>query len=1036
MRCKATLRAIQIASPAILLTLFAILTLPVVAQPQFFCTTNGGKITIKGYRGFTDISKRKPRGEVLVIPDTINGLPVVGIGDYAFHSKYDLASITIPNSVTSIGSSAFSACASLTNITIPNSVTSIGFGAFSGCRDLTNITIPQSVTNIDDVAFSHCINLAAITVDALNPAYSSLGGVLMSRDHTLLVCPGGKTGSYTVPHGVTAIGDTAFDSPHLTSITIPNSVTNIQWHAFKSCTALINITIGSGVTTIGDDDSSWIPFSGCSKLTTITVDALNPVFSSVEGVLINKRHAALIKCPEGKTGSYTVPAGIAKIENHAFSGSGLLTSVIMPDSITNIENEAFAGCSELVSVTLGSGVKNIGDSSFSSCTKLTSITIPNSVTKIGDGAFYACGSLTNVVIGKNVTNIGKAAFASCSSSLAITVAAQNPVYGSQNGALFDKRRAKLNPPIVLIKEPANGASIDAMWVDVHGTVTAKDLKQLTIGNTAAGGMQIPARVSGNTFEARNIFLGPGTNTIVAVVEDTAENTGTNTIIIMGSTNAISDQTLPVQIQLSPSGGFAPLTVTFNVQARVPGKIQKVSYDFNGDNIPDQVKSDLQPVTYTYKERGEYFLVITVQTTVGRFSSLSGMLAMYASMFGGSVSSSVNVQSPPVLLSTIKITDPVDLKWTGTSNLYVLSGSTAAITEFDANGKIVRSKKGIGKNPSGLDVDAAGNVYVTLTGDHQVWKFKPTAESFEADTTFGNGGFIGNKDGTAGTNFNQFNAPFAVAISGDSQTITVSDSGNHRLQQFAVNETLNSSSRMESSLQRQLKSPKGLAQDETGLYLFVADSTDNRIVLVDPDIGFMSGRASGTNGSALGHFNEPAHLSANKRALYVADTGNNRVQVFAHVEGGHGRSPVPFRPRLALSSELALNHPKSIAAVNDLLEEKLYIADTGNNRVILVMLPSDNPERVWNDMKARLKAGDVPGAIAHFSITSKDKYQEAFLSLSKAELLSAVEGLATIKPATIENDRAQYYFESVIEGQKITFPIEFVKELGQWKIMEY
>ena len=123
-------------------------------------------------------------------------------------------------------------------------------------------------------------------------------------------------------------------------------------------------------------------------------------------------------------------------------------------------------------------------------------------------------------------------------------------------------------------------------------------------------------------------------------------------------------------------------------------------------------------------------------------------------------------------------------------------------------------------------------------------------------------------------------------------------------------------------------------------------------------------------------------------------------------------------------------------MNDLLEEKIYIADTGNNRVILVKLPSENPEAVWSKMKARLAAGDVSGAISHFSIASKDKYQQAFLSLSKEELHSAVKNMDTIKPVSIENDKAQYYFESVIEGQKITFPIEFVKESGQWKIMEY
>jgi hypothetical protein len=267
-------------------------------------------------------------------------------------------------------------------------------------------------------------------------------------------------------------------------------------------------------------------------------------------------------------------------------------------------------------------------------------------------------------------------------------------------------------------------------------------------------------------------------------------------------------------------------------------------------------------------------------------------------------------------------------------------------------------------------------------------------------------------------------------------ITVSDSGNQRLQQFALNGKLVASSRVEGGLRGQLKAPKGLAHDEIGIYLFIVDSGNNRIVLADTAVGFMPDGMSGTNGVALGQFNGAMHLAANKRALYVADTGNNRVQVFSHVEGGEGHSPTPFNPRVALSGELGLNHPKSITAVDDLLEEKFYIADTGNNRVLLVKLPSDNPEAVWSDLMARLKAGDVVGALSDFSIASRDKYRDAFLAMSKDELLTTVKDMKGIKPVFIEGDHAQYYFESVVQGQTLTFPVEFDKEFGQWKIMEY
>ena len=229
----------------------------------------------------------------------------------------------------------------------------------------------------------------------------------------------------------------------------------------------------------------------------------------------------------------------------------------------------------------------------------------------------------------------------------------------------------------------------------------KSLKQITIGSASAG-MEIPASINGDTFEARNIFLTQGTNTIIAVAEDMAGNTSTNSIVIMGPTDTNTAQTFPVQIQTSTSGGFVPLSVTFTVQAHVPGKIQKVIYDFDGDNIADQTSSDLHPVTHIYKTSGKYFPIIIIQTTVGQFSSLSGMFGLFAAAYGNSNAvAAVNVQMLPVLTSTMKTTDPVDIKWTATSNLYVLSGSTATITEFDARGKIIRSLSGIGSNPSGL-----------------------------------------------------------------------------------------------------------------------------------------------------------------------------------------------------------------------------------------------------------------------------------------------------------------------------------------------
>ena len=194
---------------------------------------------------------------------------VTSIGNSAFNYCRGLTNITIPDSVTSIGSSAFSSCSSLTSITIPEGVTSIGSHAFGWCDSLTNITIPDSVTSIGNSAFSWCSSLTNINVSDNNKNYSSVSGVLFNKDKTeIIIYPEGKKDiNYSIPEGVTSIGNSAFSwCDSLINITIPNSVTSIGNSAFSWCDSLINITIPEGVTGIGKS-----AFISCDSLINITI---------------------------------------------------------------------------------------------------------------------------------------------------------------------------------------------------------------------------------------------------------------------------------------------------------------------------------------------------------------------------------------------------------------------------------------------------------------------------------------------------------------------------------------------------------------------------------------------------------------------------------------------------------------------------------------------------------------------------------------------------------------------------------------------
>ena len=243
----------------------------------------------------------------------------------------------IPQGITAIESSAFYDCKFLTRVTIPDSVTSIGDCAFSLCDSLTSITIPDSVEQIGTNPFTVCSALKSISVSPEHPYFATIDGVLFRKaDKALISYPAGISSStYTIPQGITAIGDSAFyycDS--LTSVSIPDSVTSIGDNAFYFCESLTSVTIPDSVTAIGDS---------------------------------------------------------------AFSYCDSLTSVSIPDSVTAIGDEAFYSCSSLTSVNIPDSVTSIGDRAFSYCDSLTSVSIPNSVTAIGDYAFGDCSNLTLTV---------------------------------------------------------------------------------------------------------------------------------------------------------------------------------------------------------------------------------------------------------------------------------------------------------------------------------------------------------------------------------------------------------------------------------------------------------------------------------------------------------------------------------------------------------------------------------------------------------------------------------------------------------------
>jgi hypothetical protein len=208
----------------------------------------------------------------------------------------------------------------------------------------------------------------------------------------------------TIPNTVTNIGSIAFyGCNRLTAIDIPNGVTSIEDQTFEYCTSLTNITIPSNVTSIGDD-----AFASCSRLASITIP------SSVTSIGV----AAFAEC--SSLTSVTIPSNVTSIGDVAFEDCTGLTNAIIGNSVSYIGDGAFVYCRCLASVTIGNSVTYIGDRAFYECTSLTSAAIPNSVTRIGYETFAVCG-LTNITIPNSLTNVPDYAFAWCDNLASITI---------------------------------------------------------------------------------------------------------------------------------------------------------------------------------------------------------------------------------------------------------------------------------------------------------------------------------------------------------------------------------------------------------------------------------------------------------------------------------------------------------------------------------------------------------------------------------------------------------------------------------------
>lgn len=293
-----------------------------------------------------------------------------------------------------------------------------------------------------------------------------------------------------VTYKVTAIKEHAFYwNEDLTSVTIPNSIENIEAEAFYGSSGLTSIRIPASVKSIG-------PMAfGRTGLNSIEVDKANKFFDSRNdcNALINSTTNELLAGSD-KT---VIPNSVTKIAKAAFSEC-MIKSIVIPNSVKEIGKEAFQNCTNLVSVTLPNSLKVIEKSTFHGCTNLKSIFLPESLTTIGDVAFEHSG-LESITIPANVKEIGIRAFDECNNLQTVTNMATVPQ------TIYDGTFSSFNQ----LNVPEGSLEVyknSPIWNQFFNT-TGIDNVRVPVSTTCDGAYSLSGQRLYKTFKGVNIING-------------------------------------------------------------------------------------------------------------------------------------------------------------------------------------------------------------------------------------------------------------------------------------------------------------------------------------------------------------------------------------------------------------------------------------------------------------------------------------------------------------------------------------------------
>lgn len=329
----------------------------------------------------------------------------------SFYGCTALVSFVMDSALTTIGDKAFYNCSKLNAVTISPALTDIGISAFFGCKALpSTLSLGKALRKVASNAFRNATSITAFDVDAANPWLKTVAGVLYTINQDTLLCyPGGRTVTgFIIGKTVKCIMPEAFrDQLYIKSVGFSSGLESIGDIAFGSC-KLTSVSLPATVTHLGD-----APFYDCTSLTSIKVAEENSLFKVSDNMLFSLADQRLVQSFGELPAEVTLPDNIRILSEYSFYGSTTLQKINLPATLKEIRDLCFCNCISLTELTVPDAVDTLGEMAFRGCKALKKAILGASVKYLPRSLFYDCNALESIKLPENLVSIGRMCFQYC-----------------------------------------------------------------------------------------------------------------------------------------------------------------------------------------------------------------------------------------------------------------------------------------------------------------------------------------------------------------------------------------------------------------------------------------------------------------------------------------------------------------------------------------------------------------------------------------------------------------------------------------------